>query len=41
VSVFQELRDKEGTSFVFSTHDQDLLGYAQSVYRLQDGKVVR
>ncbi|MBK7891265.1 MAG: ABC transporter ATP-binding protein [Bdellovibrionales bacterium] len=41
VSVFQELRDNEGTSFVFSTHDQDLLGYAQSVYRLQDGKVVR
>lgn len=41
VSVFQELRDNEGTSFVFSTHDQDLLGYAQSVYRLQDGKAVR
>ncbi len=39
VSVFRELRDKEGTAFVFSTHDLDLLGYAQSVYRLQDGRV--
>jgi len=40
VSAFQELREKDGVSFVFSTHDHHLLSYAQRVHMLHQGRLV-
>lgn len=41
VAVFQELREKQKVSFVFSTHDNHLVSYAQVVHQLENGKLVR
>ncbi len=40
VAAFQELREKDGVSFVFSTHDHHLLSYAQRVHMLHQGRLV-
>lgn len=40
VSVFQELREKQNVSFVFSTHDSHLVSYAQVVHLLEGGKLM-
>lgn len=40
VSVFQELREKQNVSFVFSTHDNHLVSYAQVVHPLEGGKLM-
>jgi ABC-type lipoprotein export system ATPase subunit len=40
VSVFQELRRTQNVSFVFSTHDNHLVSYAQEVHLLDRGKLV-
>lgn len=39
VAVFQELREKQNVSFVFSTHDTHLVSYAQVVHPLENGKL--
>lgn len=39
VSVFQELREKQNVSFVFSTHDTHLVSFAQVVHPLENGKL--
>ena len=40
VSVFQDLRRTQNVSFVFSTHDNHLVSYAQEVHSLDRGKLV-
>ena len=37
IKAFQELQRAEKTSFVFSTHDSHLVGYAREIYRMKDG----
>lgn len=37
IKAFQELQRTEKTSFIFSTHDAHLVGYARSIYRMKDG----
>ncbi len=39
VSVFQELRQTQKVSFVFSTHDTHLVSYAQEVHHLDSGRL--
>ena len=41
VSVFQELREKQNVSFVFSTHDTHLVSYAKVVHPLENGKLAK
>lgn len=38
--LFRELNEAEGTTFVFSTHDPELMRCADEVVYLEDGKVV-
>lgn len=39
VAVFQELRQTQKVSFVFSTHDNHLVSYAQEVHQLDSGRL--
>lgn len=39
LELMLELNGKEGTTFVFSTHDQLVMEYARRVVRLRDGRV--
>lgn len=39
IKAFQELQRQEKTSFVFSTHDEHLVSYARTVYKMKDGAV--
>jgi putative ABC transport system ATP-binding protein len=34
----KELNRTEGTTFIFSTHDQKVMSYANAIVRLADGK---
>jgi len=36
----RDLNEKEKTTFIFSTHDQRLLGQVERLVRLEDGKIV-
>jgi len=40
IELMRDLNRTEGTTFVFSTHDQRLLGQVDRLVRLQDGRVV-
>ncbi|MBI5203187.1 MAG: ABC transporter ATP-binding protein [Elusimicrobia bacterium] len=39
ISVFQDLRAKEKVSFLFATHDMHLVSYAETTFKLQDGRL--
>ncbi len=39
IQLFKEL-NKEGTTFVFSTHDPAIMEYASRIVQLRDGKIV-
>jgi putative ABC transport system ATP-binding protein len=40
LDLMKELNRTEGTTFIFSTHDQKVMAHASSVVRLADGKFV-
>jgi putative ABC transport system ATP-binding protein len=40
IGLMRDLNEKEKTTFVFSTHDQRLLGQVERLVRLEDGKIV-
>jgi putative ABC transport system ATP-binding protein len=40
LSLMQELNQKENISFIFSTHDPEVLKYAKKVVKIKDGKIV-
>ncbi len=40
ISLMHELNQKEQTTFVFSTHDDRLLGQVERLIRLEDGQIV-
>jgi len=40
LGLMKELNEKHKTTFIFSTHDQLVMDYAQRIIRLRDGKVV-
>ena len=40
LELMKELNEKENTTFVFSTHDPDVLKYASKVVRIKDGLII-
>jgi len=40
IGIMRDLNEKEKTTFIFSTHDQRLLGQVERLIRLEDGKIV-
>jgi putative ABC transport system ATP-binding protein len=40
VDLMKAINETEGTTFIFSTHDTRVMGYAHRVVRLEDGRVV-
>jgi len=40
MNVFKELIHEEGISVIMTTHDQEMMGLADHVYELEDGKIV-
>ena len=38
LDLMRELNRTEGTTFIFSTHDQKVMSYANAVLKLEDGK---
>lgn len=39
IEAFQRLQKSHQTSFIFSTHDPHLVSYAETVFKMQDGKL--
>ncbi len=39
ISLMRELNDKEGVTFIFSTHDPRLLSYVKRSIKLEDGRM--
>lgn len=39
LQLMRELNETEGTTFVFSTHDPEVLKYAKSIVQIRDGKL--
>src|SRR5262249_52301712 len=40
LDLMKELNRTEGTTFIFSTHDQKVMAHANAIVRLADGKLV-
>ena len=40
INLMQDLNQQEKTTFIFSTHDQRLIGEVRRLVRLEDGKIV-
>ena len=40
VDLMKSINDSEGTTFIFSTHDQRVMSYAHRAVRLEDGLIV-
>jgi len=41
IDLMKELNEKEGVTFLFSTHDQRLINEVRRVVRIDDGKIVQ
>jgi putative ABC transport system ATP-binding protein len=40
IDLMKELNERDGTTFIFSTHDARVMAHANAVIRLEDGKIV-
>lgn len=40
IDLMREVRDEFGTTFLFSTHDQKIVGAAETIFVLEDGRLV-
>ncbi len=40
INLMKKMRDKNQTSFVFSTHDTKIVGEAEKIYTLEDGRLI-
>jgi putative ABC transport system ATP-binding protein len=40
IELMKDMRDEFGTTFIFSTHDQKIVGSAEIIYTLQDGTIM-
>jgi len=40
IDLMKKMRDEFKTTFIFSTHDQKIVGEAEIIYTLQDGTIV-
>ena len=39
IDIMKKMKNESGTSFIFSTHDQKVVGEAEIIYTLEDGKL--
>ena len=39
LALMKKIRDEQNTTFVFSTHDSRIIGEAESIYELEDGRL--
>jgi putative ABC transport system ATP-binding protein len=39
IELMKKMRDELGTTFVFSTHDPKIMGEAEVVFTLEDGRI--
>jgi putative ABC transport system ATP-binding protein len=39
IDLMKRMRDELNTTFIFSTHDQKIVGEAEVIYRLEDGRL--
>jgi putative ABC transport system ATP-binding protein len=40
IELMKKMRDEFRTTFIFSTHDQKIVGEAEIIYTLEDGSIV-
>ena len=40
INIMKKMRDESGTTFIFSTHDQKVVGEAETIFTLEDGELV-
>ena len=40
LDLMKELNQRDGTTFIFSTHDAKVMAHANAIVRLADGKIV-
>jgi ABC-type lipoprotein export system ATPase subunit len=40
LKLMSDLNEKEKTTFIFSTHDPDVLRYARDIVKIKDGIIV-
>lgn len=40
INIMKKMKDASGTTFIFSTHDQKVVGEAEIIYTLEDGELV-
>ncbi len=40
LNLMQSLNEREKTTFVFSTHDPEVLDYAKDIVKIKDGKII-
>ena len=40
IELMKKMRDEFKTTFIFSTHDQKIVGEAEILYTLEDGELV-
>jgi putative ABC transport system ATP-binding protein len=41
IRLMKAMRDDFGTTFIFSTHDTRIIGEAERIYTLEDGRLVQ
>ena len=41
LDIMEQLNEKEGITFVFSTHDQRVIDRAHRIVTLEDGKIIK
>jgi putative ABC transport system ATP-binding protein len=39
IELMRKMRDEFGTTFIFSTHDQKIVGEAEIIFTLEDGEL--
>ncbi len=40
ITLMKEMKNESGTTFIFSTHDQRIVGAAEIIYTLEDGTII-
>ena len=40
IGLMKKMRDELGTTFIFSTHDTKIVGEAEVIFRLEDGRLI-
>ena len=40
IELMKEMKSESGTTFIFSTHDQRIVGAAEIIYTLEDGTII-